>query len=113
MPAATRPIKIEKINDDGTLVLSDHGNTTASRGDTILWIIGPNSGVFSIEKIHHESGDSIFITEPGKQPGESSSWSGTIKQDLKIPSEQTYCIHYTTTKSGPVIKHDPKIQVDS
>jgi hypothetical protein len=45
---AVRPITIQGINPDGTLQLSDNGSTTASRGDTIQWIVGNNSGVATI-----------------------------------------------------------------
>jgi outer membrane receptor for ferrienterochelin and colicin len=48
---ANRPITIQGINPDNTLILSDNGNTVASRGDTITWNIGNNSGVTSITEL--------------------------------------------------------------
>ena len=110
---AVRPITIQGINQDGTLQLSDNGNTTASRGDTIQWIIGNNSGVASISSIHDTSSLDIFNPDPAKQPGNSTNWEGTINPNLAIPAEENYCIYYTKPGSPVVYTQDPIIRVNS
>jgi hypothetical protein len=114
---STFPIKISSIGPNGTLVLADdtrtrNGVTTASKGDTIQWIFDSNSGVKSINEIHLEGNDSIFIAPPSKLPGGSPIWSGTIRTDANTPKEQDYCIYYIN-QSDQLIKSDPKIQVNS
>lgn len=108
-----RPITILGINADNTLQLSDNGNTTASRGDTIQWIIGPNSGVGSISSIHDTSAIDIFSPDPQKQPGNSTMWQGTINPNLSIPAAESYCIYYTKVGSNLVYTQDPIIRVNS
>lgn len=110
---AVHPITIDGINQDGSLQLSDSGNTTASRGDTIQWIIGQNSGVASISSIHDTSSIDIFSPDPGKLPGNSTTWQGTINSNLAIPAVETYCIYYTKPGSSVVYTHDPQISVNS
>ncbi|WP_080240432.1 hypothetical protein [Spirosoma rigui] len=111
MAANTHPITIEKVNPDGTLVLSDHGNTIASRGDTILWHIGKNSGVESITAIRKDSELDVFV-DPGPAPL-GKNWSGVIRDDLSIPCEEKYSICYKPVDSTVVHCFDPKIQVNS
>jgi len=110
---AVRPITIQGINPDGTLILSDNGNTLASRGDTIQWIVGNNSGVATISSIHDTSSLDIFSPDPGKLPGNSTTWQGTINPNLSIPAEESYCIYYTKPGSTAVYMQDPIIRVDS
>ena len=110
---AVRPITIQGINPNGTLQLSDNGNTTASRGDTIQWIIGNNSGVASISSIHDTSSIDIFNPDPAKKSGNSTQWEGTINPNLSIPAEESYCIYYTKPNDPTVYTQDPKIQVNS
>ncbi|HJS54959.1 MAG TPA: hypothetical protein VJ765_10455 [Chitinophagaceae bacterium] len=110
---AVRPITIQGINADGTLQLSDNGNTTASRGDTIQWNLGPNSGVASISSIHDTSSVDVFSPDPAKQSGNSTTWEGTINPNLGIPAEESYCIYYTKPGSSTVYMEDPIIRVDS
>lgn len=111
---ANRPITIQGINSDGTLILSDNGNTVASRGDTVTWIIGNNSGVASISSIHDTSLVDVFNPEPTKMPGNSTSWQGTIRSDLSpLPQSESYCIYYKKLNDPTVYNHDPVIQVNS
>lgn len=110
---AVRPIHIQGINPDNTLILSDNGNTTASRGDTIQWIIDNNSGVASISSIHDTSSNDIFNPDPVRQSGNSTMWQGTINPNLPIPAEENYCIYYTKPGSPTVYTQDPKISVNN
>ena len=49
---ANRPITITNSNTaNGSLTLSDQGNTNVDPGDTVIWIIGQGSGVESIDAI--------------------------------------------------------------
>ena len=109
---AVRPITIQSINNDGTLQLSDNGSTTANPGDTIQWNVGTNSGVASISSIHDTSSTDVFSPDPSKQPGNSSSWQGTINSAIVTPQEETYCIYYTKPGSSVVYMQDPKIIVN-
>lgn len=111
---AVRPIRIMGINPDGSLQLSDNGNTVAQRGDIIQWIIDPNSGVATISSIHDTSAVDVFSPDPSKQPGNSQNWQGTINPNLSpLPQTESYCIYYTKTGSSIVYFNDPIIQVNS
>ena len=109
---AVRPITIQSIKPDGSLQLSDNGSTTANPGDTIQWNIGPNSGVASISSIHDTSSTDVFSPDPSKQPGNSTSWQGTINSSINSVTEEDYCISYTIPGSSQVYTHDPKIIVN-
>jgi hypothetical protein len=111
MPA-TRPIHIQGINADGTLQLSDHGNTTANPGDIIQWIIDNGSGVATISSIHDTSSTDVFSPDPTRQPGNSQNWQGTINSGITSYTEETYCIYYTKPGSPVVYNQDPKISVN-
>lgn len=107
-----RPITIEGINPDNTLILSDHGNTTANKGDTVTWSIANNSGVASITSINDDSTGDIFNPNPSVQPN-STSWQGTVRTDLQTPTSETYTISYTKEGSTEEFRFDPTIQVNS
>ena len=110
---ANRPITIQGINpSDNSLILSDNGNTTANRSDTITWSIGNNSGVASITGIVDNSTVDIFSPDPAVQPN-STSWQGTVNPNLAVPSEEYYTINYTKTGGNEIFRFDPKIQVNS
>ena len=110
---AVRPIHIQSINADGTLQLSDNGNTTANLGDTIQWIIDNNSGVATISSIHDTSSVDVFNPDPARQQGNSQNWQGTINPGLSpLPQEESYCIYYTKPGSSIVYFQDPKIIVN-
>lgn len=110
---ANRPIHIQGINGDGSLQLSDNGNTTANLGDTIQWLIDNNSGVASISSIHDTSAVDIFNPDPTRQPGGSQNWQGTINPNLTpLPQQESYCIYYTKPNDPTVYTHDPLIQVN-
>ncbi len=109
---AVRPIHIQGINGDGTLQLSDNGNTTANLGDTIQWIVDNNSGVDTISSIHDTSAVDVFNPDPTRQPGNSQNWQGTINPNLSpLPQTESYCIYYTIPGSSAVYMNDPIIQV--
>jgi hypothetical protein len=108
---ANRPIQIQSINTDGSLQLSDNGNTTANPGDTIQWIINNNSGVATISSIHDTSVVDVFNPDPAKQTN-SQNWQGTINPNITSNTEETYCIYYTIPGSSVVYNHDPKITVN-
>lgn len=111
---ANRPITIQGINSDGSLILSDNGNTVANRGDTVTWIIGNNSGVASISSIHDTSAVDVFSPDPTRQPGGSQNWQGTINPNLSpLPQSESYCIYYKKPNDPTVYNHDPVIQVNS
>jgi len=109
---AVRPITIQSINSDGTLQLSDNGTTDANPGDTIQWNIGPNSGVATISSIHDTSSTDVFSPDPSKQPGNSTTWQGTINSNINTVTEETYCIYYTKPGSSVVYMEDPLIRVN-
>lgn len=110
----THTITVEGINPDGTtLVLSDNGDTIASRGDKVQWIIGPESGVVSITGIEDNSHIDVFDPDPANTDG---VWSGLINPNLDLtggPCEELYTIKFTTVSNDEERSFDPKIQVDS
>ena len=109
---AVRPIHIQGINPDGTLQLSDNGNTTANPGDIIQWIVDPQSGVDKISSIHDTSAADVFYPDPTRQPGNSPNFQGTINPNLTpLPQTESYCIYYTVPGSSVVNMSDPIIQV--
>ncbi len=111
---ANRPIHIQGINEDGSLQLSDNGNTTANTNDTVQWIIDNGSGVASISSIHDTSSVDVFNPDPAKMQGNTTTWQGTINPDLNnFPVVENYCIYYTKPGSTLVYTHDPRIQVNS
>ena len=111
---ANRPIHIQGINADGTLKLSDNGNTIANRGDTVQWIIDNNSGVATIQAVVDTSTVDVFSPDPAKMPGNSQNWQGTINPNLTpLPQDESYCIQYTIPGSDVIFPHDPRIQVFS
>jgi len=109
---ATRPINIEGINPvDNSLILSDHGSTTANPTDKIQWNILNNSGVASITGIVDNSTIDIFNPDPHVEPN-SSSWEGTVNGSITTYTQETYSINYTKTGSAQVYRYDPIIQIN-
>lgn len=97
---------------DGTLTLSDAGNTTTSRGSTVIWQIMPNSGVSAITNIYNDVGSTdVFSPDPG-QVGNSSNWSGTVNPNLTVPAVEDYSIDWTDTNGG-THTYDPRISVNN
>jgi len=95
----------------GDLTLSDNGDTTANRGTTVTWVIGPNSGVSSITAISNKSTSvDVFSPDPS-QVGNSSNWQGTVNPNLAVPSEEDYNIYWDDS-SGTNHCYDPKIRVN-
>src|SRR5437867_4470617 len=109
---ANRPITIEGINpSDNSLILSDHGTTTANRSDTITWNIANNSGVAAITGILDNATVDIFSPDPAVEPN-SSSWQGTVNPNLAVPAEETYTITYIKSGGNETYRFDPKISVN-
>ena len=107
---ANRPITISASNpSNGTLTLSDHGHTRASRRDSVSWHIGQNSGVDSITLIQKKpSSPDIFSTPPRQQ---GMNWRGEISSTAPFYPEYEYSIFWLADdKSGPH-EYDPKISV--
>lgn len=97
---------------NGTLTLSDNGTTSANRGQIVTWIIGPNSGVQSIDAINNDSNSTdVFNPDPAPVGGNSTNWQGTVNPNLAIPAEEDYTITWTDP-SGVQHSYDPKIQVN-
>ena len=108
---ANRPITILAINPDNSLELSDRGRTEANSGDTVTWIIGPNSGVASITSIAEKPGSpDVFNPDPAPLGG-SSNWQGTIRQ-VSESTEEEYNISYTKESGGGVFTFDPVIRAN-
>jgi len=108
---ATRPINIEGINPDNSLILSDHGTTTANPTDKIQWNILNNSGVASITGIVDNSTIDIFNPDPHVETN-SSSWEGTVNSSITTSTSEMYTINYTKTGSTQVYRYDPIIQIN-
>jgi len=106
-----RPIHIEGIEANGDLILSDHGQTNVDRGDTVTWIIQPQSGVQEINKIVKSAGVEVFSIIPALV-GNSGNWRGTISLTIPGGSEEKYDIHYTRNGGTQIEIFDPKIMVN-
>jgi hypothetical protein len=112
---ATRPIQITGSNtSDGSLTLSDHGNTNVDRGDTVAWQIGHNSGVGSISAITKKANSvDIFSTEPQAHGGGSSpNWQGVVSNDAAGGSVYDYSIFWWASSGAGPFEYDPKISVN-
>ena len=111
--AQNHPITIEGIAPDNSLILSDKGHTNVEPGDTVTWLIKPNSGVKAIAGISKkENSVNVFISGPN-QVGNSNNWRGTVDPDIPRGSVEDYNILWTATSGGGVQVFDPKIQVNS
>jgi hypothetical protein len=109
---ANHPITIQGIDPaSNDLILSDRGRTTARPGDTVTWIIDPQSGVASITDIAEKPGSpDVFNPDPAPLGG-SPNWQGTIRP-TDTPTEEEYNISYTKASGGGVFVYDPIIQVN-
>ena len=107
---ANRPITIEGIDPNGQLILSDRGNTIVDPGDTVTWLISPQSGVKEITAIINNSEVNIFSEGPSKI-GNSKNWRGTVDPNVARGSEEDYDIAYTKNGSSGSQLFDPKISV--
>ncbi len=85
----------------GALTLSDQGTTNAHQGDQVTWVIGPNSGVASIDNIVEKPGSAdVFSPDPVKLPGGSTNWQGTVNPNVPIDTVERYSIVWTVANSG-------------
>lgn len=93
------PIHIEGIEANGDLTLSDHGQTNVDRGDTVTWIIRPQSGVQKFNKIVKSGGLEVFSVIPAPF-GNSGNWRVKISSTISGGSEEKYDIRYTRDGGG-------------
>ena len=109
---ANRPVTITGINpSNGSLILTDNGNVSANPSDTVTWLIGPNSGVRSIDAIVDKSLPvDVFFPDPAPQAN-SNNWQGTINPGITSAISETYIINYTDD-NGNALRFDPVIQVN-
>jgi plastocyanin len=107
---ANNTINILGINTDGTLNIVPPNEITVKPGDTVTWIINPNSGVASITGITDNSTINVFSIGPAQMPN-SLNWQGTISSDITQPTFEYYTIAFTTS-SGENKRFDPKISVN-
>ncbi len=105
-----RPIKIEGIDSNDGLILSDRGKTEVDPGDTVTWIISPRSGVKEITGIINNSEINIFSEGPSRV-GNSNIWRGTVDPNVRRGSEEDYDIAYTKNGFTSNRMFDPKISV--
>lgn len=104
---ATRPIKITGSSTTTQKLILDYPKLKAHSGDTIRWIVHPNSGVDSIEVIKEKSGyNDIWSTKPQH----NNHWTGVIKAG--VPCDYDYEYEITWKKDDHFYKHDPKITVN-
>ena len=97
----------------GELTMSDHGNSKVKKGEKVTWIIGPHSGVKSIEKIMHcDNSMNVFFKDPGRVGnGRASNWQGIVSKEVADGSVEEYYIDWKDTE-GKLHKYDPKITVN-
>ncbi len=111
--AQNHAIQIEGVNPDNSLILSDRGHTNVDPGDTVTWLIKPNSGVHAITGItKKEHSINVFISGPN-QVGNSNNWVGIVDPTIPKGSEEEYNILWTAASGGEVHVFDPKIQINS
>lgn len=106
----------------GNLTLSPAGALEVSPGDTVVWVIGPNSGVASITGIVEKPGPNHDVFDPDPAPvAGSTNWSGVINPNFSSATEEAYSINWSTAAAGwlnqgggqpksfdPIIKVNPK-----
>jgi hypothetical protein len=106
------PIAILGIAPDNSLILSDKGQTNVDPGDTVTWLLGPNSGVESITAItKKEDSTNVFKPEPAPVGG-SKNWAGTVDPFVPKGSEELYNILWKADGEDVINIFDPKIQVN-
>lgn len=108
---ATRPITITDSDPStGRLELSDRGHTPADAGDTILWHIGQDSGVYSITSIEEkDNSDEIF--SPGYPRPQGVNWRGEIRRTAPVGAVYRYSIWWKPSQKAEAIRHDPIISI--
>lgn len=97
---------------DGTLTLSDAGNTTTSKGSTVTWQVMPGSGVSAITNIYADSGSADVFNPDPAPVGNSSNWSGRVNPNLTTPAYEDYSIDWTDDNGG-THTYDPRISVNN
>jgi hypothetical protein len=97
------------------LIMSDGGETIASRNDKIVWDIALDSKVDEIIAIRRkDSSDDVF--EPNEQPKRENGtkkWKGKIKGHMDVPKTEKYSIHYKKVGDSQIYIYDPIIRVNS
>ncbi len=105
-----RPITISASDSsDGKLTLSDRGHTKASRGDSVSWHIGNNSGVDSITSIQKKPGSIEIFSIPPRRQG--TNWKGQISSTAPVNAEYEYSIFWLADGKSGQNEYDPKISV--
>lgn len=105
-------IKITASNtSDGTLTLDDAGNTTTSKGSTVIWQIAAGSGVAEILNIYADSGSTDVFSPDPAPVGASTNWSGRVNPNLTVPAVEDYTIEWKDN-SGNSHTYDPRISVN-
>ena len=110
----TRPVRIIKGNSDGTLEIIPCTRREAHRGDTILWQIDHNSGVYEIVLIDKKQpvapaiSPDIWQTLPRKV---GNNWQGDISTTAPLDTPYYYFIKWKATATGPVLTQDPIITI--
>ena len=107
--ATTRVFTIIGTNADGTAIVTDNGNVTCNKGDTIQWNISPRTEISGI-CIEKTGGSNVFSSGPAKLAS-SNNWQGTISQTAG-GLEENYKICATPCGSDNPICHDPQITVN-
>jgi hypothetical protein len=106
----TRPIRITGSNSSNhSLILNDHGHTTADAGDTILWQIDAHSGVYSIISIQEKSGSTNIFSSPPRPQG--NNWRGDILAVVAPCTVYVYSITWLAKDGSGSHVFDPIISI--
>lgn len=106
---------INPENPDQLILSVKHkitNNLKAKPGDKVRWKIKKKSGVASISITKNESSENVFSKGP-KEIKDSKSWRGTVDQDINVPSNELYTIHFIPKGSKEIHRYDPKISVNN
>lgn len=99
-------IKITDSNtSDGSLKLSDRGNSKLPAGSKVIWQIR-DSKVLSIQIVPKDGTTDIWSEGPAPQGGH---WEGRIDEDAPGNAEYKYSINWTSASGSHT--HDPIISV--
>ena len=94
------------------LTLSDGGETDVDPGDTVTWVIGPNSGVVSITSISDDPNSTdVCNPDPTPFPNGNSPWRGTVSLTIARGSLETYTICWKSASGLIPCCYDPIIKV--
>ena len=114
---ATVTITLSLISGTHRLLLEDSGDhsgpapdfiSNVLRGDTVFWVIKPESGIEDILDIRAKKGQpfSIFNKNDPHKNGQGK-WKGKVKEDAE--GEDAYDIEYKV--NGETLTEDPIIRI--